>query len=370
MKMIDYFPLATAYGKAFCNRKIELAHLTRNIKLARPTLIMSPRRYGKTSLALRAFELAEIYYSNIDFYKELSAEDIERSVINGVGQLLGKIESKPKQLLRLASDFFADMHVNVILNQLQLSVEMKERIKRPADNIQYALERLHMLAAKKKLLVIFFIDEFQKIAEITNDHSIEAAIRNVAQTSKNIAFVFSGSNRHLIQDMFYDSNRPFYKMCDVMMLDRIGEKHYFPYIQNAAIKNWQRELPNKVITSILHLTEHHPYYVNLLCSKLWTGEFPTENEVIQCWECCAEESRSQVEREIDLLSFNQKKLLISLARFGIIDKPTSQSFLKKVGLSSTSMSQALSVLLEKDYVYKNKLGFYCVLDPLFKKILS
>lgn len=367
--MTDYFPLTTAYGEAFCNRKEELTHLTRNIEMVRPTLIMSPRRYGKTSLALRAFELSKVIYSHIDFYKELSAEDIEKSIINGVGQLLGKIESKPKQLIRLAGEFFADMHVNVAIHQLKLSIEINERRKKPADNIQDALEKLHTLANKKKMLVVFFIDEFQKIAEITDDHSIEAAIRNIAQTSKNIVFVFSGSNRHLIQDMFYDSNRPFYKLCDVMKLNRIGKNHYFPYIQNAAVKNWQKDLPEEIIDALLNLTECHPYYVNLLCSKLWLGTVPSENHVIQGWEQCAEESRSQVEREIDLLSFNQKRILISLSRFGATNQPTSQDFLKKVGISSTSMSQALSVLLEKDYVYKNQ-GSYCVLDPLFKQILS
>ncbi len=368
--MIDYFPLTTAYGEAFCNRKEEVAHLTKNIEMVRPTLIMSPRRYGKTSLALRTFKLSKHIYSYIDFYKELSAEDIENAIMNGVGQLLGKIESKPKQLMRLASEFFSDMHVNLSIKKVEVSVEINGRKKKTADNIQDALESLHALAKKKKLLVVFFIDEFQKLAEITEDHSIEAAIRSVAQTSKNIAFVFSGSNRHLIRDMFYDSNRPFYKMCDIMKLDRIGKEHYFPYIQHAVVAKWQKKLSEEVIDSILDLTKHHPYYVNLLCSKLWLGALPNEDDVINNWELCAAESRSQVEREIDLLSFNQKRLLISLSRFGATAHPTHKNFLSKVGMSSTSLSQALSVLLEKDYVYKNDQGLYCVLDPLFELILS
>lgn len=242
--------------------------------------------------------------------------------------------------------------------------------RRPADNIQDALERLHALAVKKKIRVVLFIDEFQKLAEVTKNHTIEAAIRQVAQESKNIIFVFSGSNRHLIKDMFYDSNRPFYKLCDLIKLDRIQAKHYIPYIQKAATKQWQEKLPSKVINTILNLTECHPYYVNLLSSKLWRSNLPNEKNVIQCWESCAEENRSQVEREIDLLSFNQKRLLISLARFGPTEQPTSQAFLQKVGLSSTSLSQSLSVLMEKDYLYKDAKEIYRLLDPLFNQILS
>lgn len=368
--MIDYFPLSTAHGAAFCNRKEELAHLDQNTKMARPTLIMSPRRYGKTSLALRSFELSNITHTRIDFYKELNAEDIERAIINGVGTLLGKIESKPKQLLNLASEFFADMHVNVVLNQLKLSIEVKDKRKNPADNIQEALEKLHTLAKKKKLILVFFIDEFQRIAEITDDHSIEAAIRNVAQTSQHIAFIFSGSNRHLMQDMFFDSHRPFYKMCDIIRLDRITANHYIPYIQKAAKQNWKKKLSEKAINSILQLTECHPYYVNFLCSKLWLGRYPDHKSVITCWLRCAEENRSQAEKEIDLLSLNQKRLLISLARFGATKRPTSQSYLKLVGMPSTTVSQALAALLEKDYLYKNKQGDYCILDPLLKQIMA
>ena len=129
-------------------------------------------------------------------------------------------------------------------------------------------------------------------------------------------------------------------------------------------------MAGKTIDRILNLAQCHPYYVNLLCSKLWLGKFPNEKEVELCWDICAHETRSQIEKEIDLLSFNQKKMIICLARFGKIDKPTGQDFLGKAGLSSTSAAQALSVLIEKDYIYKNEQGSYCLLDPLFDYVLA
>src|SRR5579872_1447722 len=125
-RMIDYFPLSTAHGRAFCNRKDELAYLTRNIKMVRPTLIMSPRRYGKTSLVLRALESSKALFSYIDFYKEINEEDIERSIMNGVGQTLSKLESKPKQLLRLAGELFSDLNIKVGLDAIGLSLEASE----------------------------------------------------------------------------------------------------------------------------------------------------------------------------------------------------------------------------------------------------
>ncbi len=359
----DYFPLGTAHGQSFCNRKNELSYLINNIGLSRPTLIMSPRRYGKTSLALRAFELSKATYTHIDFYKELDANDIAQSIINGVGDLLGKIEGRPKQLLRLAADFFSDLQVNFSLGSLGVTVELSDR-KKPAEKIQNVLKKLHKFLVKRKVKIVLFIDEFQRLADIEGAEAIEAAIRHEAQISKNITYLFSGSNRHLIEDMFFDSKRPFYKLCDTIRLDRISEEHYSRYIQQASKKRWKKQLEKEVIDAVLELTECHPYYVNLLCFRVFLNEFPNEKSVISNWKRCVDEGRSQIEREIDFLSLNQKKLIIGMSRFGPTKHPTSKDFLRNLGVSSTSVSLALTTLINKDYIYQDQLGYYKLLDPM------
>ncbi len=81
-------------------------------------------------------------------------------------------------------------------------------------------------------------------------------------------------------------------------------------------------------------------------------------------------NRSQIEKEIDLLTVNQKKLFISLARYGSTDKPTGVDFSSKAKMPLTTISQALNVLVEKDYVYKNQEGYYCILDPLQRYVFA
>ncbi len=142
---------------------------------------------------------------------------------------------------------------------------------------------------KENLSLVMFIDEFQRLKEISQDYSIEAAIRQVAQISKKITYIFSGSNRHLVEDMFFDSNRPFYKMCDTIYLGRIANEHYIDYIQTAAHEQWNAYLTENTIIRILELTENHPYYVNYLCSKLWLYDLPSEADVDACWDKCAKE---------------------------------------------------------------------------------
>lgn len=366
---IDYFPLGTAYGQAFCNRKQELHYLRHNIAASRPTLIMSPRRYGKTSLALRAFTLAKTPYTHIDFYKALDASDVAQAVTHGVGDLLGKLESKPKQLLRLANDFFADLQVKFSMGELGLQVELHDQQK-PEDKIQLILKKLHQFLVKRNKKAVFFIDEFQQIAMINGHQAIEAVIRHEAQISSHVSYVFSGSNRHLIEDMFFDNSRPFYKLCDTMHLTRIAAEHYTPYIQMAAQKRWQSELSTDALDTIFSLTQRHPYYVNLLCFKLWLKHKPSSSDVMQCWQQCAKENRSQIEREIDLLSVNQKRLLIRLSQFGATKHPAGKEFLNKLSMSSTSVMQALKILLAKDYIYQNDAGYYHVLDPMIQYLFK
>jgi hypothetical protein len=367
---IDYFPLGTASGSTFCNRKKETTHLLQNITSCRPTLIMSPRRYGKTSLVFHCLKKSKVIYGDVDFYKELTGQDIQKNILNGIGKILSAIESRPKQLLNLASEFFSHLQVKLGYKDLELAIETNVTSQSPATVIQKALEKLHAFTEKKNIQVVFFIDEFQRLSEITSDISIEGAIRHMAQLPSNICYIFAGSNRHLIQEMFYDSKRPFYRLCDTIRLERISKEHYIPYIQKAAQCKWQRELTLSAIDEILSVTELHPYYINLLCSRLWLGDLPDIDNIIQAWETCAIELRPQIERELDLLTANQRKLLISFAKYGATNKPFSTEYMSKINMAAASTKQALAKLLEMDYVYEDQNGYYQMLDPAFKQILA
>ena len=361
----DYFPLSIANGMAFCNRQKELQHLTINIQLARSTLLMSPRRYGKTSLVLMALEQAQVIYAHVDLFKEINVNDVAKSIINGIGKLLAALENKPEKLFRLAVEFFADLPIRVALEKKGLVLEMRYE-RNVATTIELSLSKLHDLAKRANKKVVLFIDEFQRLAEFDDNIPIEAAIRTVAQLSQHVTYLFSGSNRHLLQTMFFDAKRPFYKLCDTIRLDRIAKEHYEKHIHMAALKHWGKSISKEAIDKILVLTECHSYYVNLLCFKLWLGDLPKVNSVESCWSQCADEERSQIINELDSLSANQKKLLILLSRSDCVTKPTGREFASQAQMSTTSISQAMSVLIEKDHVYREATGYYRLIDPLMK----
>lgn len=369
---VNYFPTYLALDEAFCNRKKELQRLSYNVENTNPSLVISPRRYGKTSLITNTLMHLKVPYICVDFYKALTKDDIENFILNGIGRLLGQLETAPKKLMHLANDFFSNMQVRVLLSNTNIALDFSKRTKRSANvsMILEALEKLQTLASQKKKKVVLFLDEFQVVGEVTEDCSIEAVIREAAQKSRNVAYIFSGSNRHLMEQMFYDKKRPFYKLCDLITLNRISSEDYQEYIQKAAIYRWGKKVDQKVIDIIFSLTERHAYYVNKLCSLLWQNDPPSEAELHETWEKFVLENKSLTERELELLSINQRKILIMLANQEVVQGPYSKDIMVRLDLSLSSISRALSGLVVKDYVYISDDGAYRILDPLIRSVLS
>ncbi|MEM1243343.1 MAG: ATP-binding protein [Pseudomonadota bacterium] len=370
IEKIDFFPLSVVTGPAFCNRVKEIDTLKSCINLKRPVLLVSPRRYGKTSLVLNVIEKLDLPYANLDLFSVIDEKDIETVILNGISQLIFKIERIPKKALVLAKQIFKNTEFHIAVSDIDLAINFKSKIDKPAYRILDILDRLERLANHVKKPIVLFFDEFQSIDEATPNYAIESVLRQVAQLTKKIAFVFSGSNRHLLNQLFNDRNRPFYKLCERMSLDRISEAAYEKHIQIAAQQRWQQTLSARVLENIFFFTARHPYYMNLLCSRLWREKFPTENIVQQIWRQYNLEERSSVAAEIQLLSRNQRKLLAVLSRTGGANAPLGQHFIQQANMSKTTIKQAITFLEKRDYVYYDEQSKLKVLDPLIQSVLS
>lgn len=366
----DYFPLTIASGAAFCNRVSEIARLKSCIVNKRPSLVISPRRYGKNSLVLEVIHQTKMPYASIDLFSVIDEQDIEKALLRGIGELIQTMETIPKRALALASSIFEGMHLRAYIGKLGVSLEVQKRKEKPAYHILDILERLEKLAHKTRKNIILFFDEFQCIQEVTQNHAIESVIRQVAQLTKSISFIFSGSNRHLLAQLFDDRSRPFYKLCERISLDRISKSAYEKHLQPIAIKRWNHELSKETLDTISYYTEEHPYYINQLCSRLWSQNEPTAAAVDNIWQQYAKEERSHVAAETELLSKYQRKLLTVLARTNGTNEILGQRFIQIANMSKTTISQTAATLKKKDYVFSDEHGVIRVLDPLIKYILS
>lgn len=364
-----YFPLGIAKGDAFCNRIIERKQIINNINKGQHTLITSPRRYGKSSLVLNSLDEMQIPYSRIDLFIAVNSKLVENQIIDGVKKLIIKLSSGPEQALSYLKSYLKSLKTKWIIGTNGINLELiPDSNNDPAINITETLLILENFLSKKKTPAAFFIDEFQEIGNLPESTGIEGGIRSVAQETDYLAFIFSGSNRHILSTMFDKKTRPLYMLCDRISIDRISAQEYTTFINKAAKETWGNKLETTVLEKIFTLTERHPYYLNALCSKLWDNcekKPPNEINVKNNWHEYALQEESKIARELSDLSTVQKKILIAIAR-GATRDLSGKVQLRDLNVTSAAVVKALKQLEEKDYLSKNSQNGYFIIDPLIK----
>ncbi len=374
MSDLDYFPLKLAKGEHFCNREAERLALHRNIDLVRHTVLVSPRRYGKSSLVYKTAAEIVLPFEAIDLFLAHDDKAVTKRILTGIAAILSQLLTPTTKAIASLSQFFSSFKVGVNASGFHLEISHERGVVEPVDQIFDALRALAAYAAHKKRKVILFIDEFQDIASATSSKAIQGAIRHVAQDTQWLIFIFSGSNRHLLLEIFDDKKMPLYMLCDKIFLDRMLMEDYRPHLQKVAQKRWGCALAIEVIQRILTFVELHPFYVNLLCSEIWRHDLPpTLERVSVAWQVCHENEERRVIAELEKLTNNQQDLLKALA-LSPTAEPTGKHFLKEVGLSLSSVRLGIKTLLEKDMIFKVqkedpqlslfKKGQFRVLDPL------
>ncbi|MBA2648457.1 MAG: hypothetical protein H0U75_02465 [Legionella sp.] len=369
---MNYFPLGIAKGEAFCNRVLERKQLVGNINKGQHTIVISPRRYGKSSLILYSLDESKLLYERLDLFVAVSAKTIEEQILNGVKNLLNRVSSVPEQVVAVIKNNIKNLKTKWIVGTDGLNIELIPGHE--SDSVSVITESLQMLEnvlRKKETSAVFFIDEFQEIGVLASSKGIEGAIRHVAQESERIRFIFSGSNRHILANMFDDRSRPLYSLCDRITIDRINEVDYMSYINTVSNKTWSTDLDKSVIDEIFLLTERHPYYMNVLCDKIWSyceGQIPTASVVTQLWHEYIFQEKSKTAKDLSSLNTSQKKLLIAISK-GAKRDLTSKATLHELNFSSSAIIKSLRLLEEEDYINRNNNGEYFLVDPLIKSSL-
>ena len=371
MKNDELFPLRVASGKRFCNREKERKLLKELFKQKRPTVLISPRRYGKTSLAYKATEEIKYPFCVIDFLTAYNDDSICSCIISGVSELMSKIMPINMKTVKLLEKCFHGVRISILSKFIEFEFTSSIEKTDPVRQVLEVLKGLEILAKNLDKTVVVLIDEFQRVLETERGDAIQGAIRSVAQTTKHIAFLFSGSSRHMLSKAFDDPNQPLYMMCEKIFLERIAANDYISYIQEAAKLSWSCELSLTEIERIIELSEAHPFYVNFLCSKLWQKNNPptsTSDIDIGWQECLISEERRLVE-ELDKLTITQRLVLKEIAHMPNLKEPTATTFLAKIKMSSGTIVPILKSLEKKDMIYVDQNKITRVLDPLMKYLL-
>lgn len=360
---MNLFPSGIAEGKAFCNRTAERNQLKQYVENIQHTVLVAPRRYGKSSLVNQVMLDDHYCHAWIDFLPVTNKAEAEEKIQLAAQELLLSLAPELKKLkmqtISKVKSLSPELNLSALGQSLTLNLSSNKALS--IDETLIELDKYAEKVGKKAVLVL---DEFQQISEIREHQSIEALIRHAVERSHAITYVFSGSKRHMLQEMFSQSSRPLYRLCRIMPLDRIEHKEYEKFIQSAAKSRWKNSISEGIIDKIITLTERHPFYLNVLCNELWLSDkapkSPEQVELI--WKNFIIQHKSVIISDIVSLPLNQKKIVRELS-YQPEQEPYGAKFIVKSGMAAASIRRVFDALMIKDIIYRDESSYYKVLDP-------
>ena len=307
---------------------ISTLHNERNITL------VAPRRMGKTGLIHHVFHQMEEQYEGVKcFYLDIFAtKNLEQMVQLMASEIIGKLDLKPS--------------------------EGRESLKRIFEYLKQSGKRCYIA-----------IDEFQQILSYPED-GVEAMIRSYIQFLPNVYFVFSGSQQHMMQEMFLSANRPFFQSSLVLSLPCIEESVYREFA-NRLLSSQHRVIDESVFSYIYQQSGSVTWYVQAILHGIYEhGSYGiTKSLVDEVIQELIEEQAMAYQNYCAWLTENQQMLLLAIASESLVSSPLSQQFISTHHLPATSsVKTALKALVDKQLVSKTPKG-YLVSDRFFAKWL-
>ncbi len=373
----NLFPLGVATGAAHCNRKAEREALKSNIQHGTHTWLWARRRMGKTSLIEQV--LAELKRARpgvpsvtVDLNVVHDAESLEAKIRGAAAALGVALLPKKQNPHKLLAGAFADFRPEFSVGGPGLKMTLRAPAK-PADGIAEVLLALDAAARQAARRAVFVLDEFQQLSGLyygQADTTLEGAIRHAVERATHISYVFCGSHRSLLADLFENPDRPLYRHCQKMTLHRIAADDYAGFLQGAAKARWGRALAEPVTGAVLSLTHRHPYYVNALCAELWRlSKPPGMAELSATWQQLVAQDSARVAQAVRRLSATQRAMLRGIAVRDQVAQPTSREFLAWIRLSASTGNAAKRVLEEEDLIRQTDDQHWELVDPIMKEYI-
>ena len=334
----------------FCDREYELSILKRNVENDINTTLVSARRLGKSALIYRLFE--DLEYKNctciyVDIYACTHLKDFTEILALAIFNKFPQKRGVGRRFL----DFLKSFRPVITYDSLNGQPEIHFEFSQPKE-YEHTLRSLFQFLDAQEMKVVLAIDEFQEIAKFP-EKNVEALLRTIIQTLKHTQFVFSGSKKHLILEMFNTANRPFFSSTQMMGLAEIPTEKYKTFIREKFAER-KRNIDDEAIDFILSWTCSHTYYTQIICN----GVFATGKKniaITQVKQVCEEQLYLQQITYMQyrsLLSPIQWQLLLAVAKEGLVTEPQAQGFLQKYKIGAASSAQkALSALLDKEMIF-------------------
>jgi len=354
----------------FCDRIEETENMTSTFYNGRNITLISPRRLGKTGLIWNTFhhiksENKDAICIYIDIFPSKSQSEFVRMLGTAVlNETLSKSKMLGKKMLEMLGSLRPVLGVDALTGMPNVTLNV--------DPTQSEMTIRNIFAYLNKIQreVFIAIDEFQQINEYP-ESGTEAMLRSYIQFSHNIHFVFSGSKKHIMSEMFTSPQRPFYQSTDILNLAPLNEETYYQFANNFFETN-KGGLDREVFRELYDTYDGYTWYVQSVLNRLYE-KFKTVSSSAQLRETIlnvVESKKPQYESLVMFLTDNQFSLLRAVAKERVAEQPMGKEFIKKHGLSgSSSVKTALDVLCEKELLYRMPEG-YIVYDRFMNQWLQ
>jgi len=359
-------------AKYFCDREKETKKLLNSIKNNRNVTIFSLRKIGKTGLIRHVFSKLNESKEISTFYIDIMPTRNLQEFIYVLGnEIIGKPDNKPLQIIKKAGQVFSKLRPQISYDVITGQPQVSFIIQNEADSKAILTEMFKYLdeqSRKKKIVVA--IDEFQQIINYP-ENNVEELLRSMIQRLKNVVFIFSGSQKHLLLNMFGDVKRPFYNSTELLQLEKINRKEYSSFIQ-ARFESRKYDIQTEDIDFILDWTQVNTFNVQYVCNKIYGNEMKKikHAQIIGVLVDIMNENEAYYFSIKKLISRHQWDLLTAIAKEKKATSVLGKDFADKYKLSPPSTIQrSLDALLTKELIYEDN-GFYSVYDVFFGNWLA
>lgn len=353
----------------FCDRVEETELLTRLVTNGNNVALISPRRLGKTGLIHHCFQQETLKSDYYTFVVDIYATKNLQELVYELGKtVLDTLKSRGRKTWETFLNAVGSLRTSISFDfngnpEWGLSLGDIKAPEFTLDEIFAYLEQ-----ADKPCLVA--IDEFQVVAGYP-DNRVEAILRTHIQRCVNTHFIFAGSQRHLMTEIFVSPSRPFYQSTSLMSIEPINSEHYVAFAQKL-FQEYGKAITPEAVEAVYQRYEGVTWYVQSVMNALFTltpqGEVCTKDMIETAIEQIIAQQSFAYKALLFQLPPKQKELLQAICKEGKATNLTSRPFLQRYHLTASMVQAAVKGLLEKDFITFD-MGRYTLYDQFFAQWL-
>lgn len=343
-------------GPNFTDREEEQAKIKSFITGENHLILISPRRYGKTSLIMKILKETKVPHIYLDLQLITSPNDFAAQILKRIYRIFPF--QKMKDFVKTFR-VIPTVSVNPITGEVDVSFIKGLQEMAALEDVLNLVEKQG--SSDRKIIVI--LDEFQEIFRI--NEGLDRMLRSVMQHHKNVNYIFMGSSESLIKEIFEKKKSPFYHFGSLMTIDKIPEDLFYTFLVEKFISLTSEA--EVISASILKITGSHPYYTQQLAFHVWEilRSSGYSSEIV---EIASDEIVRNHDNDYERMwnTFNRTEMMILIGLSESDLSPLQDQFSMHYGTGAIStVYSSVKKLMQKGIVVKSSKS-YSIDDPFFR----